>query len=77
MPGQPDTTKAGLVRVYDEQAATPTFVFERGDEKRPIKGKPLAPSVPKVLAKLASLDSIRPLSLPPEAFYPGIKGIRP
>ena len=49
VPGQPDTTKAGLVRVYDGQAATPTFVFERGDEKRPIKEKPLAPSVPLVL----------------------------
>jgi Protein of unknown function (DUF1549)/Protein of unknown function (DUF1553)/Planctomycete cytochrome C len=72
VPGQPDTTKAGLVRVYDDQAATPTFVFERGDEKRPIKGKPLAPSIPRMLGKLASLEPISPLPLPPAAFYPGM-----
>jgi Protein of unknown function (DUF1549)/Protein of unknown function (DUF1553)/Planctomycete cytochrome C len=71
VPGQPDTTKAGLVRVYDNEAP-PTFVFERGDEKRPIKGKPLAPSVPGVLGHQASLESIKPLPLPPQAYYPGM-----
>ncbi len=74
VPGEADTTKAGLVRVYDETSATPTFVFERGDEKRPIKGNPLAPSVPRVLGKQAGLEPISPLSLPPEAFYPGMSG---
>ena len=71
VPGQPDTTKAGLVRVYDNEAP-PTFVFERGDEKRPIKEKPLAPSVPGVLGRSANLESIKPLPLPPQAYYPGM-----
>jgi hypothetical protein len=71
VPGQPDTNKAGLVRVYDGQAP-PTFVFERGDEKRPIKEKPLAPSVPGVLGRLASLESIKPVPLPAQAYYPGM-----
>jgi hypothetical protein len=74
VPGQPDTTKAGLVRVYDGQATTPTYVFDRGDEKRPIKEKPLKPSVPLVLASQASLRPINPLPLPPRAFYPGLSG---
>jgi Protein of unknown function (DUF1549)/Protein of unknown function (DUF1553)/Planctomycete cytochrome C len=73
VPGEADTRKAGLVRVFDDKAATPTFVFERGDEKRPIKSRPLAPSVPGFLGKRAGLGPIRPLSLPPEAFYPGMK----
>ena len=71
VPGQPDTNKAGLVRVYDGEAPA-TFVFERGDEKRPIKERPLAPSVPGVLGRLANLESIRPLPLPPQAYYPGM-----
>jgi hypothetical protein len=73
VPGQPDTNKAGLVRVYDGQVV-PTFVFERGDEKRPIKEKPLAPSVPRVLGIRASLGAITPQPLPPPAFYPGMNG---
>jgi hypothetical protein len=73
VPGEADVTKAGLVRVFDTQAETPTFVFERGDEKRPIKSKPLVPSVPGFLGKRAGLEAISPLSLPPEAFYPGMK----
>ncbi len=72
VPGQSDTTKKGLVRVYDEKAETPTFLFERGDEKRPIKEKPLQPSVPRILGVHASLEPIIPLALPPEAFYPGM-----
>ncbi len=71
--GESDTTKGGLVRVYDEQAATPTFVFERGDEKRPIKGKSLAPSIPKILGMQARLEPISPLALPAEVYYPGMK----
>jgi Protein of unknown function (DUF1549)/Protein of unknown function (DUF1553)/Planctomycete cytochrome C len=73
VPGEPDLTKAGLVRIFDEKAAEPTFVFERGDEKRPVKSKPLAPSVPGFLGKRAGLEAISSLSLPPEAFYPGIR----
>jgi hypothetical protein len=73
VPGEPSTDKAGLVRVYDGEAR-PTFLFERGDEKRPLKEKPLAPSVPKVLGLSARLEPVSSLPLPPEAFYPGLSG---
>jgi len=71
VPGQPDTTRAGLVRIFDDQAATPTFVFQRGDEKHPIKEKPLKPALPLVLALQVKLGPISPVSLPADAFYPG------
>jgi len=72
LPGQPDITKAGLVRTFDGQPATPTFLFKRGDEKHPVKDKPLAPSVPKILQLQAKLGPITPRPLPAEAFYPGL-----
>ncbi|MFI5456343.1 MAG: DUF1553 domain-containing protein [Isosphaerales bacterium] len=72
LPGQADITKAGLVRTFDGQPATPTFLFQRGDEKHPVKDKPLAPSVPKILQLQAKLGPISPRPLPAEAFYPGL-----
>jgi hypothetical protein len=71
VPGEPDTTRAGLVRVFDGDAATPTFLFQRGDEKHPLKEKPLAPSLPQMLQLQVRLGPIRAVSLPAGAFYPG------
>jgi hypothetical protein len=73
LPGQPDITQAGLVRVFDGQPATPTFLFQRGDEKLPVKEKPLAPSVPLVLQLQARLGPIQSVALPAEASYPGLR----
>ena len=47
VPGQPDTAKDGLVRVYDGEPEAKTFLFTRGDEKRPVQDRPLAPGVPQ------------------------------
>jgi hypothetical protein len=71
MPGQPDTNRDGLVRIFDEKAATPTYLFQRGDEKQPVKDKPLDPSVPLVLERQVKLGPITAVSLPADAFYPG------
>ena len=47
---QADTAKDGLVRVYDANADTPTFLFVRGDEKRPGQDRSrLPPAVPAAL----------------------------
>ncbi len=73
VPGQPDTTKAGLVRVFDSDPAAPTYRFERGDDKKPVKNKPVAPAVPRILQLQAELGAIQPVALPPESFYPGLK----
>jgi mono/diheme cytochrome c family protein len=71
VPGQPDTAKDGLVHVYDANAAAPTFLFRRGDEKNPDKEQPLTPGLPGVLAKEdLKIDSV---PLPATAFYPGLR----
>lgn len=69
IPGQPDTTKDGLARVYDANAAAPTFLFTRGDEKNPDKDHPLTAAVPGVLAR--NDITIDALTLSPAAYYPG------
>jgi hypothetical protein len=73
VPGEPDTTKAGLVHVFDSEPAAPTYLFERGDDKRPVKDKPVAPAVPKILQLGLELEAIQPVALSPDAFYPGLK----
>jgi hypothetical protein len=73
IPGQPDTTKVGLVRVFDSEPAAPTYLFERGDDKKPVKDKPVVPTVPRILKLQAEFGAIQPVALPPETFYPGLK----
>ena len=69
MPGQSDTAKDGLARVFDANVAAPTFLFTRGDEKNPDKDHPLAAAVPGVLARIElKIDAI---ALSPAAYYPG------
>ncbi len=50
VPGERDPEKRGLPRVFDADAKAPTYLFERGDDKRPVKDKPLSPGVPAALA---------------------------
>ena len=45
-PGEPDPEKRGIARVFDADAKVSTYLFERGDEKRPVKDKALSPGVP-------------------------------
>src|SRR5262249_1102550 len=68
VPGQPDTAKDGLVRVYDAKLDPKTFLFIRGEDKNPDKKNPLEPAVPAALGG-SSLD-IRPIKLPPGAVVP-------
>jgi hypothetical protein len=70
LPGEPDTAKAGLVRVFDAKLDAPTFVFVRGNDKNPIKDEPLSPAVPKLFSDVPC--SIEPVNLPQTAAYPGL-----
>ncbi|MFM2096615.1 MAG: hypothetical protein RIS70_3739 [Planctomycetota bacterium] len=67
--GQPDTTKDGVVRVFDAQLAAPTFPFVRGDEKQPNKDQPLPPGLPQLFGNQAW--SAETVSLKPADYYPG------
>jgi hypothetical protein len=71
VPGQSDTAKDGLARVFDAKAETPTFLFVRGNDKDPVKDKPLAPAAPKVFQQV-SFD-LQPVNLPTTVWYPGIQ----
>jgi hypothetical protein len=67
VPGQPDTGKDGLVRVYDVATNAPTYLYHRGDERTPDKDHPLPPGVP---AALGGKFEVRPVSLPANAWQP-------
>lgn len=68
LPGQADPTKDGLVRVYDANAAAPTYLFVRGNDADPDKSKSIPPAVPSSL-RGATL-TINPVNLPPLAITP-------
>ncbi|MBI3836757.1 MAG: DUF1553 domain-containing protein [Planctomycetia bacterium] len=71
VPGQSDTVRDGLVRVYDAEADKPTYLFVRGNEAKPDKEHPLPPGVPGALG--GGELKFEPVPLPPTAYYPGLQ----
>jgi mono/diheme cytochrome c family protein len=68
VPGAADPEKSGLARVYDADPAAPTYLFERGDDKRPVKDRPLSPGVPKAVDR--SGLAVNPVKLPATVVHP-------
>jgi hypothetical protein len=63
---------SGMVRVFDEKLDAKTFIYTRGESRNVVPGKPpIAPGVPAFLNSNAF--HVEPVSLPPEAYYPGLK----
>ncbi|HUE69947.1 MAG TPA: DUF1549 domain-containing protein [Pirellulaceae bacterium] len=71
LPGEANVEKDGLVRAFDAKADTPTYLFSRGNEKDPVKDKPLAPRIAKLFAQVAF--KVEPVSLTPAAYYQGVQ----
>ncbi|MBS0264443.1 MAG: PSD1 domain-containing protein [Planctomycetes bacterium] len=86
VPGEPDPgtfqdyTYAGLrnvqrlgtVRVYDRQLDAPTWFYTGGDERNRVKERgSIAPGVPAIL--LPATLQLEPVTLPPLAWYPGLR----
>lgn len=46
LPGEPNPDKDGIVRAYDADAKAVTYLFTRGDERRPDKNQAMSPGVP-------------------------------
>ena len=67
VPGFVDTAKNGMPRVYDSSLAAVTYLLQRGDERFPMKDKPIAPAVPAMFHR--QLD-VKPVSLPMSAQQP-------
>ena len=71
LPGTPDPDRDGIPRAFDCNLDAPTYLFQRGDESRPAKDRPLKPGLPPLLA-LGDLE-IEPVKLPAEASIPGLR----
>jgi uncharacterized protein DUF1549/uncharacterized protein DUF1553/cytochrome c len=70
VPNQPDTLKDGLARICDMRPDAPTYLLERGDEKRPKKDEILMPGVPESLGLQLKVE---PIELPVLAYYPALQ----
>jgi hypothetical protein len=68
VPGEPDATKAGLVRAYDAAAVPPTHLLIRGNEKSPDPKQVCPPAVPAALG--GPPLAIEPVALPIDASHP-------
>jgi len=69
LPGQPDTSKDGLARVFDGKLDDPTFVFVRGNDKNPLKEEPMKPCLPALFGDIPC--TVNPVPLPQSVWYPG------
>lgn len=58
----------GLARVFDKTPEAPTYIFERGDDRYPIKEKAVTPGVPAILG--GGAIAIRPVDLPLRSWAP-------
>jgi hypothetical protein len=67
IPGDTNLMNAGLVRTFDSDTNPPTYLFNRGDERRPDTNRLMQPDVPKAFG--GSLD-IHRVSLPWIAGHP-------
>lgn len=68
VPGEPDPEKRGLARVYDADLSAVTYLFERGDEKRPVKTMAIQPGVPAAVSPRAL--AVRAIARPAELAHP-------
>ncbi len=73
VPGETDYEKDGVPRAFDCNLDTPTYLFIRGDERQPRKGKPIAPGLPDIL--LSGRLDIHAVKLPPEAHLTGLRAV--
>jgi len=60
--------KEGVSRVYDKSLDVPTYLFERGDDRYPLKDRPLQPGLPVVLGGPSLV--VKPVKLPVAGYAP-------
>jgi hypothetical protein len=70
VPGELDLTRDGVPRVFDAAKEAPTYLFIRGDERTPDKGRVLQPGVPRALRGDRADLAVTPVSLTRTAASP-------
>lgn len=70
-PGERDLEKNGFARIFDAHPETPTYLFQRGDPRRPDKEHPSAPGVPSIVQGPAFGAST--VTLPLASYYPAMR----
>ncbi|MEI7685804.1 MAG: DUF1549 and DUF1553 domain-containing protein, partial [Planctomycetota bacterium] len=70
-PNEIDFEKDGIAHAYDAHVSAPTFLFVRGDDRQPVKDRPIAPAVPALLT-WRPLE-IQPVELPLEVQFPSLR----
>ncbi len=70
VPGELDTKKEGLSRVYDADPNAKTLFYLRGDERTPDKDRVIVPGVPKFLGGEMKTENV---SLPYQASFPTLR----
>ena len=71
VPGELDPEKDGIPRGFDAHPEAKTFLHIRGDDRRPDEGRVIEPSPPAFL--VSTPRGIDPVTLPPEAYQPGLR----
>ena len=71
MAGHLDIAQGGLVRAHDARPAEVTYLFERGDPKRPVKDEPVVPGVPSVIGGLEF--QVEEIAVPVLGYYPDLR----
>jgi len=67
VPGVLDVMKDGIPRAYDASLTAKTYVYERGDERNPIRDQVMEPHPPKALG---GAYSVKGVTLPRLAYQP-------
>ena len=70
--GRLDVDIQGVSLAYDAKPDTPTYLFERGNDKRPDKKHPLTASIPDFLPSQHPF-SVSPVQLAATTYYPGAR----
>ncbi|MBI4659400.1 MAG: DUF1553 domain-containing protein [Verrucomicrobia bacterium] len=59
VPGQFDSAKDGLARVFDVATNTPTYFYIRGDERRPDTNRVMSPGILQLLGGALHVERVR------------------
>ncbi len=70
VPGEVDTEKNGIARIYDAELNPDTYLLVAGDVQNPDKSRKLDPAVPGVFQ---SPFAAKPVNLKAEAYYPDLR----